>query len=544
MKKWVIFLTVFALIATACASGATTDTTSTVDGSQSSDDPFCIQVERTRVDFGVANDLHLLLNQRSVFYDDNVSADYILNEVLEEMFGYLSVYSSDIPQWARDIVDEEIERARESNSDPDFSVLNDVYSELVKDPRYSDLSDPSRLEEFLVVVFEGIIEALGDPFSSYMKAEHWLTGFADNSGRYQGVGMGTTMNSRGEISISFVEDGAPASKAGLKLGDAITKINGLSTESCTNQQFILRVRSLQDPKLTLEIAREVPGSAERDVFTIKVEKAEVKQLGISTYPAVELPNNRGTTLEGVPYRCGTRGIGLPCPFEDVDGDGVSDTLYVKIHEFSDQMRVDLEYALQKLDEEYGLDSFKGIVVDVRDNPGGLVSATMDAVDYFLSTSDVIFIQRDKGASGEPVSVYMRQNKVTYISPDTPIVVLMNDQSASGSEVFAAAMRDNNRATIVNDSERSRGKGTVNMWFTLKRGEYGAVYVSIGMWLTPKGEFIETRDEDNDGYDELGGLKPDIHVPWTDSDYAKNNRDVNYDPTLTAALDQLAKELAE
>ena len=545
MKRTIALLMSLAMVLGACSSGASDVTPPEEPAGENSNNNFCVEVERDNIDFGVANDLHLLLKLKSVFYDENVSADYVLTETLKEMFSYLGVYSSDIPGWARDIVDEEIARAEATGDDPDFSVLNDIYEKLIEDPAYSDLEEPSRTEEFLEVVFNGIIEALGDPFSSYMKAEHWKTGFASNTGRYQGVGIATTTNSRGEIAISSVSEGQPAEKAGLKIGDAILKVNGKNTSNCTNQQFVLQVRALEEQTLKLEIAREVPGTTDREIVTIEVTKEQVEEFDLSTYPAVELPNNRGTTLEGVPYRCGKSGAGLPCPFADNDGDGVPDTLYVKIHSFTDQMRIDLEYALQKLDEEYGLDSFEGVVVDVRDNPGGLVSATLDAVDFFLDTDDVIFIQRNKASSDrEPIESRLRQNEVTYIPADTPIAVLMNDQSASGSEVFAAALRDNNRAVIVNRDERSRGKGTVNRWWALEDGDYGAVYVSIGMWLTPKGEFIETRDEDNDGYDEVGGLKPDIRVLWDDNDYARNNRDVNYDPTLNKALEYLNKELSK
>jgi carboxyl-terminal processing protease len=544
MKRLTVFSAVFSLFISACGAGTTPGASSTTAVSQTEEE-FCIEIRRTMVDFGVANDLHLMLKLHSVFYNEGVSANYILNDTLKEIFSYLGVYETDIPQWARDVVDREIARAEAEGDYPDFSVFNKVYNELIEDPAYEDLKEPSRLEEFLEVVFRGIIEALGDPFSDYMRAEHWQTGFASTLGRFEGVGISTTTNSRGEISISSVSEGAPAEKAGLKIGDAILKVNGKSTSNCTNQQFVLQMRGMQEKTIELYIAREIAGTMERENLTIHVTKEEVKEFDLSTYPAVDLPDNRGTTLEGVPYRCGRSGAGIPCPFADNDGDGVSDILYVKIHEFTDQMRLDLEHALQELDQRYGLDSFEGVVVDVRDNHGGLVSSTVGAVDFFMSTDDVIFIQRNKSRfGGEPIAIQTRHNRVTYIPADTPIVVIMNENSFSGAEVFAAALRDNGRAVIVNASNRSGGKGTVNVWQTLRKGEYGAVFVSTGMWLTPNGEFVETRDEDDDGYDELGGLKPDIHVPWTDNDYSKNNRDVNYDPTLSAALEWLAEELSK
>lgn len=526
----VAILAVLAILLGACARGP-----EPAPNDNAKVDSFCPTVERKTVDFSVLNDVRVLLDQESVFADTAQNSSLLLNSSLETLFNYLGVRSSNIPEWARDIVAQEIES---SSGAPDFAVLNQVTQRLQQDPKYSDLNDPTRIEELIDVMINGALEALGDPFASYMEAKFWLTGFAQNSGRYEGVGISTSENSRGEIAISSVTKGAPAEGAGLRIGDAILEVNGLSTAGCTNRQFVLTVRGTQQQTLKLKIAREDIGSSDREVLEISVTKEEVKEQDLSTYPAVELPGGRGSTLDGVPYRCGGRGIGSPCPFVDENDDGVSDTLYVKIHSFTDQMARDLEHALRELDSQYGLDSFKSVVVDVRDNPGGLVSATVAAVDFFMPTIDEIFTQKE--ASG--LTHVIRRDSVTYIKPGTPIVVLMNDQSASGSEVFAAALRDNGHAVIVNRSDRSRGKGTVNRWFALRKGEYGAVYVSIAMWLTPSGEFIETRDEDNDGYDELGGLKPDIQVPWTNEDYSKNNQDVNYDPTLNAALEWLQEQL--
>ena len=164
----------------------------------------------------------------------------------------------------------------------------------------------------------------------------------------------------------------------------------------------------------------------------------------------------------------------------------------------------------------------------------------DMVDFFLPDGSPIL-----GRVGRNnITVVTIQDKYNFVSPDVPIAVLMNDQSASGSEVFAAALRDNGRVKIFNRFDRSQGKGTVNMWFELRGGEYGAVYVSIEYWMTPAGDMVEKMDLNDDGYYEVGGVKPDFEITWGRDDIAKNNLDVNHDPTIFAVLRWAQEQLAQ
>ncbi|MEX2144947.1 MAG: S41 family peptidase [Candidatus Spechtbacterales bacterium] len=533
MRKLSGFLVILALVVSACSAAPSGSPSATNQPSQNAD-PLCKAVERTRIDFAVLNDVAFLLDKYSVFQDTATNPRLLLNRTHEAIWNYLGVPTASIPQWSRDIVDAEVAR---SNGHTDFSIFNRVYQELIKDPNYSDLKDSSRLEELVQASIKGVIDAIGDPFASYMSADLYLSGAADNSGSYRGLGVTLRTNSRGEITFDSITEGSPAEKAGIKTGDALLEVNGLSTLSCSVRQFSLLIKSLSDPRLKLTIAREIPLSTERETLTIDVTMETIQQVHLSTYPAVALPGGRGDTHEGVPYRCGAEGsYGIPCPFVDDGGNGYPDVFYIRIHQFSGQMAQDLEYVMSTTDWSL----YKGVVVDVRDNPGGWVSATLDAIDFFLPSNDVIFIQQD--ANGTVTKT--RQNRVTYVPEDMPVVILMNNNSYSGAELFAAALRDHGRAVIVNSYESSGGKGSVNRWFTLRNGEYGAVYISFALWLTPNGEMIEKQDLDNDGHYEVGGLSPDIYIPWSDDDFAKNNRDVNYDPTIEMALDYIQEHLSK
>lgn len=528
MKKAILFMLGFVVVFIAACGGRST--TQPQDDSSANDAQFCTKSERTNIDFGVLNDVRSILARYSVFEGTAQDPELLLRSTLESVFAFLGVPDTQIPAWAHAIIDEELASASYLRP-PDFSVLNDVYNELILDPQYADLEDPSRLEALVEDSIRGVIDALGDPFARYVPADLWQSGAAEGSGRYLGIGIGVKTNSRGEITISSVGDGTPAQSAKLKPEDSILVVNGLSTQQCTVRQFILQVKALSDPRLNLTIARDSLLSTERDVFEdIEVVMQEIQQVHLSTYPGIELPDGRGSTTADIPYRCnGASTVGLPCPFADEDGNGIPDILYIRIHSFSDQMENDLEYFLANTD----LSLFRGVVVDVRDNPGGRVAATINTVDFFLPTSDYIYSTQNAAGT----ITRFRQNSVTYLDEDTPLVILVDRDSFSGAELFPAALRDNGRAIIVSRDERTGGKGTVNQYYTLRGGEYGAVYVSILLWFTPSGDIIELQEDEYGRY-VSGGLSPDIRIEWSDEDISRNDRDVNYDPTLEAAIDYI------
>ncbi|MDX1535429.1 MAG: S41 family peptidase [Candidatus Spechtbacterales bacterium] len=531
MKPRLVVFMIITLLVSACSVLGGDNTSA----NGNNDNSFCPEVERQEIDFSVLNDVVIAINEYSVFTDTAQNSELLLDSSLDTLFNYLGVRSSGIPDWAHDIVDEEVER---SGGAPNFSVLNRVVDRLQDDSQYSDLKDPSRLEDLLEVMIEGIIDGVGDPFANYIPAKQWLlmeAGERSFSGTFVGMGVTLSENNKGQISITSVMSATPAEESGLEIGDAIVAVNGMPTESCTRNEFSARLRTVQDPKLELLIEREKFGTQETETLEISLVREEIPQQFIHTYPGIELPNGRGSTSEGIPYRCGVSGgIGLDCPFEDEDGN--IDTLYIKITAFNEQAVEDLRYFLLNIDQS----QFTGVVLDLRDNGGGLVSAGRDIINMLMSTDGAIRVTKD--ANG--VITRHRGSNVSILDQDLPMTILMNKDSYSMSEGSAAALRDNGRAIIVSRDKRTGGKGTTNRYLSLRGGEYGALYVSIGYFLTPDGEMIEKMDHDDDGYYEVGGLKPDIHVPWSNADYSENNQDVNYDPTLFAALEWIHEELSK
>src|SRR5439155_7188073 len=186
-----------------------------------------------------------------------------------------------------------------------------------------------------------------------------------------------------------------------------------------------------------------------------------------------------------------------------------DVAYIHIREFTEQTTTEMKKALQ--DAVSG--DKKGIILDLRNNPGGLLRTTADVADEFLDGNKLIITERDRDGSESSI-----KSHDGGIATQVPVVIILNRFSASGSEVLSAALHDNGRATIV--GEKSFGKGTVNVANNLKDG--GQLYISIAKWLTPNGTQI-------DGV----GIRPDINVQLSDEDI-----DARRDVQLFEALDVL------
>jgi len=198
--------------------------------------------------------------------------------------------------------------------------------------------------------------------------------------------------------------------------------------------------------------------------------------------------------------------------EDADGNPVNDIAYVELQQISEESVSDLAVLLADIEEK----GYRGVVLDLRRNPGGALSATVEIADMFLD-SGVILIQVDKEGNET-----VEQADGGDEGEEIPLVLLVGTGSASGAEVLAAAVRDNGRAVLIGST--TFGKGSVNHLRELSDG--GALYITIARWLTPGGEQIEAI-----------GLAPDIEVVPTDEDI-----ELGRDVQLFAAIDYLREAI--
>jgi carboxyl-terminal processing protease len=356
----------------------------------------------------------------------------------------------------------------------DFTHLNEIYD--VLEDKYVDPDIIDRETQYQSAI-NGMLETFPDSGTFYVDPQTVATSIGP-SGRFEGIGA-TVAEQNGEIIIVAPIEDTPADRAGLEAGDVILAVDGVSTEGWSQEKAVLTIRGPAGTEVTLRI-RHADGEEE----DLTIERDEIKVKSVTTIPP------GGTLTDG-------------------SGEEVNDVAYIYLREFNEPSKEEMQNALRE-----AVDSGKrGIIIDVRNNPGGLLRTTVDIADEFLEGDLVVLSERGRGDAEQ---VY--RSKDGGIATDIPVVVLQNQFSASGAEVLAAALQENGRAQVI--GETSFGKGTVNVSNELSDG--GQLYVSIAKWLTPNGLQI-------DGV----GVRPDIEIAFNDEDI-----DLRRDVQLWKALDVL------
>lgn len=338
------------------------------------------------------------------------------------------------------------------------SFNGDLLSEIAR-VLENDFVDPSRVDPELLRegAIQGMFEALNDPHSTYIDPDTYSLSRDDFEGAFQGIGATVSQQDNYVVIVQPIPD-TPAERAGLRAGDVILAVDGESAENWNVQQAVLRIRGPRGSSVDITV-RHMDGSEE----TLTIVREDIPVASVSTTPPA-------TQLL------------------DQDGDPVEDIGYIRVMQFSrttpQEFREAIEAAIAR--------GVSGLIIDMRSNPGGLLAETVEMADMFLNEG-VIVKQVDRQGNERVASA--RAGTLT----DLPVVVLQDEFSASGSELFAAALQEHGRATVV--GTRSFGKGTVNHAVELSNG--GAVYVSIARWLTPDGNQIEGR-----------GITPDVPITLT------------------------------
>jgi carboxyl-terminal processing protease len=368
-----------------------------------------------------------------------------------------------------------------SDSNADFGVLTEVEQILEEDFVNPDAVTDEVLERGSI---DGMIAALGDPHTVYISPEDFGSGIDIISGSFQGIGANVDQDpTTGEITIVAPFRGSPAEEAGILPGDVILAVDGESTEGWSVADAVERIRGEEGTTVTLTVRH-------------------------SDRTTEDLPITRGTIV-------------IPTVFAhdvmDENGSVVPDLAYIEIQQFTDQTVQDLSTELERVVDE----GYKGIVLDLRRNPGGGLDSTVAVADMFLD-GGIVLTQVDR--EGDE-TVYEASEGGEAV--DIPVAILVSEGSASGSEVLAGALRDHDRATII--GTQTFGKGSVNHIRELSNG--GALYVTIARWLTPNGTLIEGV-----------GLTPDVPVEL-DPDALSAELQNGYGPQMTAAIAALNEQLA-
>ena len=343
---------------------------------------------------------------------------------------------------------------------PFWEAWNIVHTQYVEQP-VDDLA-------LMQGAIRGMMEALGDEHTFYMDPELYENEILALQGEYEGIGAYVDMDGEYLTIVSPIA-GSPAELVGLHPGDKVIAIDGEDMTGTPPEEVRLKVLGPEGTTVTITVRRD--GEPEPLEFVI-------------TRARITIHSAEGKMLE----------------------DGIA---YVDINSFGDKTTQELRAALQNLMKQ----NPKGLVIDLRNNPGGYLNTAIEVSSEFIDEGVIMYEQYGDGRRDEYTALGNGQ------ATDIPIVVLINEGSASASEILAGALQDYERATLV--GEKSYGKGSVQNRQLLSNNQ-GAARVTIAKWLTPKERAIDHV-----------GLTPDVLVEMTPEDFAAGR-----DPQLDAAVETL------
>ncbi|WP_311537911.1 S41 family peptidase [uncultured Anaerococcus sp.] len=329
---------------------------------------------------------------------------------------------------------------------------------------------------------KGMFANLGDPYTAYYPKEEFAKLIENLDGRYKGIGISMSNSKEGLIKVIQVFDGSPAQEVGLKSGDFIKSIEGKEFAGNQLEEAVALIRGKDGSKVNMKILRVSEDNPKGEEIDVEVERRDVK---------VDTVKSQTLNLKGIK-------VG-----------------YLRLTAFDDVTWEDFKDQYAKLKNE----GVQGLVLDLRNNPGGALDVCLNIADTFLDEGVVVTTEDKDG------NVVSEKSDAEY--DDIPMVALINENSASASEILAGALKDRGRAKIV--GEKSFGKGVVQKIFPLDNG--AGAKITISEYKTPNGEKINKV-----------GVKPDIVVENKNPDLDLNENDFTKDSQFLKALTELIKEI--
>ena len=330
-------------------------------------------------------------------------------------------------------------------SDQGLGVVEEAWGIIFENYVEPDKLDIGTLAQGAI---KGMVEALDDPYTAYLDAEIYQLSQSDLEGRFEGIGAYVGIED-GKLMIIAPIAGSPADKAGIRAGDIILGIDGRTTLEMSLIEAVVNIRGPQGTSVMLLVLHR----GETEPEEIEIVRAEIE-------------------IDSVYFEM--RG----------------DIAYINITEFTERTGEELSPFLEEISREEAT----GIILDLRSNPGGLLSEVVDVASHFLEEGIVVYVVDNQGGK-TALSVRPKGLVVTL-----PLVVLVDNYSASGSEVLAGALQDHARATIA--GSRTFGKGSVNILHEL--GDGSGLYITTARWQTPDGRLIEGKGIEPDYPLELEG----------------------------------------
>ncbi len=360
-------------------------------------------------------------------------------------------------------------RAAASDTYQQLNLFGDVFERVRAD--YVEKPDDKQLVESAI---NGMLSGL-DPHSSYMDPKSFRDMQVQTRGEFGGLGIEVTMED-GLVKVVAPIDDTPAAKAGVMANDVITKLDDEAVQGLTLNQAVDKMRGPVNSKIKLTIVRK--GADKPIELTIVRDIIRVKSVR-----------------------------------SHAEGDDVG---YIRITQFNEQTTDGLKQAINDLNGQLGADKIKGYIVDLRNNPGGLLDQAISVSDTFLDKGEIV---STRGRNPEETQRFnARPGDMTH---GKPVIVLINGGSASASEIVAGALQDHKRATLI--GTRSFGKGSVQTIIPLGAGN-GALRLTTARYYTPSGRSIKAQ-----------GIKPDIEVMQDVPDKLKGETDSEGEAALRGHL---------
>ncbi|MBR2273774.1 MAG: S41 family peptidase [Alphaproteobacteria bacterium] len=336
--------------------------------------------------------------------------------------------------------------AKKSDDDANTYELLNLFGEVLERTKISyveDVTDKKLIESAI----NGMLSSL-DPHSGYLDAESFNYMSEQTKGKFGGLGIEITMEN-GLVKVVSPIDDTPAAKAGIKAGDYITNIDDETVVGLTLNEAVSKLRGKIGTKVKLSIRRvnskPIDMTIVRKEIKIQSVKSEIKEDAVC---------------------------------------------YIRISSFTEDIDKAITDAINRAKKQLK-NNFLGIVIDVRNNPGGLLDQAVAVSDLFLEQGEIVSTR----SRNEADTVKFMANEGD-IAKDLPIVVMINEGSASASEILAGALQDHHRAIIL--GEKSFGKGSVQTVIPLR--DYGAMRITTARYYTPSGRSIQAK-----------GIEPDIEV---------------------------------
>lgn len=331
---------------------------------------------------------------------------------------------------------------------------------------------------------KGMFANLGDPYTQYYTKEEFSKLMESIDGRYKGIGVLVQASKEGLIKVVQVFDDSPSKEAGMKAGDYITKVEGKEFSADQMEEAVALMKGDEDTTVNITIKRVSDDNPEGEDIDLAVDRRDVRV---------------DTVDESI---------------KEVDGKKIG---YIHIKSFDDVTKEDFEKSYKKLKDG----GIEGLVLDLRNNPGGSLDVCLDIADKFLDEGTIVTTKDKKG------------NVVTEESDaekdDIPMTVLVNENSASASEILSGALKDRKRAKVI--GQKTFGKGIVQKLFPLNDGS--GAKITISEYHTPSGAKINKV-----------GVSPDIEAENDNPDLEIKEENLDKDSQYQKALEELLKEMGD